>query len=292
MNLLGAFTFFCAVVFFGVFPFPLLYLFSYVVRFFLYGVFGYRKAVVVENLKGSFPNYSHKEIKRLTNLFYKNLVDIILEGFRAFTMSRRQILKRHRITNPELLEEFYKKGQSVIVVAGHYCNWEWGSLSASLQTEFNVVAFYKPLNNRYVDRFVRWSRSRFGTTLAPISDTSLTFERCRDTRTTYLMAGDQGMPKEFMDRAYWVQFLNRETAFLHGMEKHARLNNLPVLYADIQRVKRGYYVIEFSILTQQPLELEEGVLTEMYARKLESIILKKPENWLWSHRRWKHSRDK
>jgi len=105
------------------------------------------------------------------------------------------------------------------------------------------------------------------------------------------MAGDQGMPKEFMDRAYWVQFLNRETAFLHGMEKHARLNNLPVIYADIQRIKRGYYVIEFSVLTQQPLELEEGVLTEMYARKLESIILKKPENWLWSHRRWKHSRD-
>ncbi|NVO11782.1 MAG: lysophospholipid acyltransferase family protein [Bacteroidales bacterium] len=291
MNLLGAFTFFCAVVFFGLFPFPLLYLFSYVVRFFLYGVFGYRKAVVVENLKGSFPSYSAKEIKRLTNLFYKNLVDIILEGIRAFTMSRRQILKRHRITNPELLEEFYKKGQSVIVAAGHYCNWEWGSLSASLQTKFNVVAFYKPLSNGYVDRFVRWSRSRFGTTLAPIKDTSLTFENCRDIRTIYLMAGDQGMPKEFMDRAYWVQFLNRETAFLHGMEKHARLNNLPVLYADIQRLKRGYYVIEFSILTQQPLELEEGVLTEMYARKLESIILKKPENWLWSHRRWKHSRD-
>ncbi len=271
MNLLGAFTFFCAVVFFGLFPFPLLYLFSYVVRFLLYGIFGYRKAVVVENLKGSFPNYSPKEIKRLTNLFYKNLVDIILEGFRAFTMSRRQILKRHRITNPELIGEFYKNGQSVIVVAGHYCNWEWGSLSASLQTEFNVVAFYKPLNNGYVDRFVRWSRSRFGTTLAPISDTSLTFERCRDTRTIYLMAGDQGMPKEFMDRAYWVQFLNRETAFLHGMEKHARLNNLPVLYADIQRLKRGYYVIEFSVLTQQPLELEEGVLTEMYARKLIGI---------------------
>ncbi|NOU19770.1 MAG: lauroyl acyltransferase [Bacteroidales bacterium] len=291
MNLLGAFTFFCAVVFFGLFPFPLLYLFSYVVRFFLYGVFGYRKAVVVENLKGSFPRYSHKEIKRLTNLFYKNLVDIILEGFRAFTMSRRQILKRHRITNPELLEEFYKKGQSVIVVAGHYCNWEWGSLSARLQTEFNVVAFYKPLNNGYVDRFVRWSRSRFGTTLAPIKDTSLTFEQCKGIRTIYLMAGDQGMPKEFMDRAYWVQFLNRETAFLHGMEKHARLNNLPVLYADIQRLKRGYYVIEFTVLTLNPLELEEGVLTEMYARKLESIIIKKPENWLWSHRRWKHSRD-
>jgi len=104
------------------------------------------------------------------------------------------------------------------------------------------------------------------------------------------MAADQGMPKKFAERAYWVQFLNRETAFLNGMEKHANLNNLPVVYMDVQRIRRGYYTIELSVLTTKPGELEKGALTEMYARKLESIILKKPENWLWSHRRWKYSR--
>ena len=104
------------------------------------------------------------------------------------------------------------------------------------------------------------------------------------------MAADQGMPKKFAERAYWVQFLNRDTPFLHGMEKHARLNNLPVVYVDVQRIKRGYYTLELSILTTKPLELSEGALTELYARKLESIILKKPENWLWSHNRWKLTR--
>jgi KDO2-lipid IV(A) lauroyltransferase len=290
MSLPGAFLFFIAVILIGLLPFPLLYVFSGLIRFIAFRVMGYRTDVVKKNLEGSFPGISAKELKRLTQLFYKNLADILLEGIKAFTMSRRQIVKRHKITNPEVLEQFYNSGQSVIGVTGHYTNWEWGSLSASLQTKFKVVAFYKPLSNKYIDRFAQWSRSRFGTTLAPIKETSLTFEKYRDTKTIFLMAADQGMPAEFKDKAFWVQFLNRDTAFLHGMEKHARNNYLPVIYTDVQRVKRGYYTIELTVLTAKPLELDSGILTEMYARKLESVILKKPENWLWSHRRWKFTR--
>ena len=291
MSLLGAFLFFFAILFIGLFPFPLIYCFSNLIRFLIYRVFGYRKEVVIKNLEGSFPNLSGDDLRELTRLFYKNLADVFLEGMRAFTMSRHQILKRHRIINPEVLEPFFQSGQSVIGVTGHYGNWEWGSLSASLQTNYNVVAFYKQLNNKYIDKFVRWNRIRFGTTLASIKETSLTFERLKGTPTIFLMAADQGMPKFFLDRAYWVQFLNRETAFLHGMEKYARLNNLPVIYVNIQRVKRGYCTIELSVLTTNPNNLEAGKLTEMYAQKLESIILKKPEDWLWSHRRWKFKRE-
>jgi len=290
MNLIGALIFFIVIIFIGLFPFPLLYWFANLIRFFIFRVFSYRKSVVINNLRGTFPNLSSKEIDKLASLFYKNLSDVLLEGIRAFTMTRKQIIKRHRIINPEILEQFHKAGQSVIGVTGHYCNWEWGSLSASLQTDFTTVAFYKPLNNKYIDRFVRWSRSRFGTTLAPISETSKSFEDFQNKKTIFLMAADQGMPHKFKDKAYWIQFLNRDTAFLHGLEKHARNNNLPVIYTDIQRVKRGYYTIELSVLTSNPIELADGILTEMYARKLESIILKKPENWLWSHRRWKLSR--
>jgi Kdo2-lipid IVA lauroyltransferase/acyltransferase len=290
MSFLGAFLFFIFVLFIGLLPFPLLYALSNVTRFLIFRIIGYRKDVVKKNLEGSFPGISDKDLNRLILLYYKNLADILLEGIKAFTMSPKQILKRHRIINPDVLEKFYNSGQSVIGVTGHYTNWEWGSLSAGLQTKFKIVAFYKPLSNKYIDRFAHWSRSRFGTTLAPIKETSLTFEKYKGTKTIFLMAADQGMPGEFKNKAFWVQFLNRDTAFLHGLEKHARNNNLPVIYTDVQRVKRGYYTIELSVLTENPLELDGGVLTEMYARKLESIILKKPENWLWSHRRWKLTR--
>lgn len=287
MSLFGAFLFFLVIILIGIIPFLLLIGLSNFIAFILYRIIGYRKDVVIQNLTASFPNMPQKEMNRIIKLFYKNLADIFLEGMKAFTMFRKQILKRHKISNPEVLDQFQNAKQSVIVVTGHYANWEWGSLSASLQTKLNVIAFYKPLHNTYIDRFVIWSRSKFGTTLASIKETAPTFEKYIDTPSIYLMASDQNVPKKFRDRAYWVQFLNRNTPFLHGAEKYARLYNLPVVYADIQRVKRGFYTIQLSIITTKPLELEEGKITELYARKLESIIQQKPENWLWSHRRWK-----
>ena len=290
MNLAGALLFFLAIIFVFLLPVPLLYAFSDLFRFVAYWILGYRRHLVRKNLKGSFPGITEEELKRLTYLFYKNLADILMEGIWAFTISRKQVINRFKIINPEVIAPYSDSGQSIIGVTGHYANWEWGSLAASLQTDFNVIAFYKPINNRYIDKFVRWSRSRFGTTLAAIHETSLTFEKNRDIKTLFLMAADQGMPEKFSNKAYWIHFLNHNIPFLHGMEKHARINNLPVVFINIQRVQRGYYTVELSMLTAAPLELEGGVLTEMYARKLELIINEKPENWLWSHNRFKLAR--
>jgi Kdo2-lipid IVA lauroyltransferase/acyltransferase len=290
MNLLIAILFVVGVILIWLLPAPILYGFSNFLRIIIYYVIGYRKDVVKKNLEEAFPGITEMELKRLTRLFYKNLIDIFLEGIWAFSITPKKLLKRYRMINPEILKPFSDAGQSVIGVTAHYTNWEWGSMSGRLQTDYNVIVFYKTLSNKYIDKFVRWNRSKFGTTLVSINETSKTFEKCRNTKTLFLMAADQGMPKKFLDKAYWIQFLNHDTPFLHGMEKHARLNNLPVVYMNVERVRRGYYTIELTVLTTKPAELESGVLTEMYARKLESIILKKPENWLWSHRRWKFSR--
>jgi Kdo2-lipid IVA lauroyltransferase/acyltransferase len=290
MNLIGALFFFLGVLFVGVLPVPLLYGLSDLSRFLIYWIIRYRTELVNSNIKSSFPGIPQEELKRLAKLYYKNLADILIEGVWAFTISRKQLLKRYKIINPEVIKSFADSGQSIIGVTGHYGNWEWGSLSASIQTDYNVVAFYKPLNNKYIDKFVRWSRSRFGTTLAAINETTKTFEKYKGTKTLFLMAADQGMPKFFIDKAYWINFLNHEVPFLHGLEKHSRFNNLPIFYVDIQRVRRGFYTIELSLLVSKPNELAEGAITEMYARKLESIILKKPENWLWSHNRFKLAR--
>jgi Kdo2-lipid IVA lauroyltransferase/acyltransferase len=290
MNLLTAFFFLLGVLIIWLLPARLLYGFSDFLRLIVFYIIGYRKDVVKKNLIGTFPEIGDMELKRLIRLYYKNLVDIFLEGIWAFSITPKKLLKRYRIINPEILKPFSDAGQSIIGVTAHYTNWEWGSLSGRLQTDYNVIVFYKTLNNKYIDRFVRWNRSKFGTTLVSINETSNTFEKCKGTKTLFLMAADQGMPRKFLEKAYWIQFLNRDTPFLYGMEKHANINNLPVVYMDVQRVKRGYYTIELTVLATKPTELRKGALTEMYAHKLESIILKKPENWLWSHRRWKFSR--
>jgi KDO2-lipid IV(A) lauroyltransferase len=102
------------------------------------------------------------------------------------------------------------------------------------------------------------------------------------------MAADQSPRNK--EKAIWVDFLGRDTAFLHGPEKYAMQYNYPVFYADIKQVKRGYYTLYLSILADDPASLSEGEITKRFAAKLESIILEDPGNWLWSHKRWKLSR--
>jgi Kdo2-lipid IVA lauroyltransferase/acyltransferase len=288
MNLLFFCFFYLFAMVVGSLPFPLLYKLSDFLSFLLIKVFQYRKVVILENLKNSFPCLGEDEIRRIAKQFYLNLSDITLEGIKAFTISKKQVIARYRLRNPDVLYPFLEAGQGVICVTGHYGNWEWGTLSPPLQVPYKLVAFYKPLKNLRFDRFVRNNRSRFGTFLSPIRETSRTFDDNRGLPVVYLMAADQSPSNR--EAAYWTNFLGRDTAFLHGPEKHAHINNLPVIFAAIRRLKRGYYELDLSILVENPSLLEDGDITRRYAEKMESLIMEDPANWLWSHRRWKLTR--
>ncbi len=290
MNLVTAFIFIIFVIILGLFPFFLIYLLSNLLHFFLFRVFAYRKKVIINNLKKCFPDKSQIEIKKLLPPIYRNLTDNIIEGLKAFTMTQKQIIKRHKLLNPELLDKYFESGQSIIAVTGHYGNWEWGSLSASLQSKYNVVGFYKTLNNKWIDSIIRWSRTRCGTTMASITETTLIFNKNKNTPTVFLMAADQSPGKKYKNKAYWLNFLGQDTAFLHGPEKYAKSNNHPVVYIDVQRRKRGFYTVELSLLADNPTELNDGEITSRFAKKLESVIQNNTANWLWSHNRWKLSR--
>ncbi|MBP6870723.1 MAG: lysophospholipid acyltransferase family protein [Bacteroidales bacterium] len=274
--------------FIGLLPFPVLYSFSCFLSFILKRVIKYRKRIILQNLTGCFPRMDERALNDTMGRFYLNLTDVMLEGLKAFTMSGRQVLARYRIRNAEVIKPYVDAGRSVICVTGHYGNWEWGALSPPLQTRFRFIAFYKPLKYKRFDSYARNNRSRFGTYLAPIRETTKTFEENRGNPSVYLMAADQNPSNREM--AYWVDFLNRETAFLHGPEKHARINNYPVVFAAIRRTARGFYELELSVLADDPSVLPEGEITARYAASMEKLIREDPANWLWSHNRWKYSR--
>jgi KDO2-lipid IV(A) lauroyltransferase len=288
MNFFLAVLFILFIFLVGLIPFFLLYGFSDFIRFLLLHVFHYRKTVVEENLRKSFPGLNNQELSILVKKFYTNLTDILLEGIKAFTMTRKQIIKRHKVINPEVFKGYFQKGISIIAVPAHFTNWEWGSMSGGLQLQQKTIAIYKPLSNPWVDRFVRYSRSKYGTELASIFKTTLTFEENKDKPVVYILAADQSPTRS--NRIEWLNFLGRETAFLYGPEKYARKYNYPVFYVDIQRKKRGFYELELKLITENPRELSGGEIIRRYAHELETAILKNPENWLWSHRRWKLTR--
>ncbi len=272
----------------GIMPFSFLYLFSDLIYFLLYYGIGYRRKVVAENLSSSFPDKDAAEIRLLTKKFYHHLCDISLESIKGFSMSPEELVRRHHILNPELADHYYNLGISAIALPAHYNNWEWGSLSPGLQIKYPLVAFYKPMTNTRVDAYIKRHRAKFNTTLASIKGTSNTFTELSDSPYAYLMASDQSPTN--LKESYWFDFLHHDTPWLHGPEKYARKYNWPVIYVDIQKIKRGYYKLNMVLLTENPASLPEGEITRMYVQHLEKSILQEPAYWLWSHRRWKHRR--
>lgn len=271
---------------FWITPFWLVYIHSSVIYFLLYKVLGYRKKVVTKNLKNSFPKKSDTEIKTITKKFYQNLSDILVEGIKGLSMSKKSILKRYTVTNPEVADKYYELNKSIIGIGSHYCNWEWGVLSFSLQFKHKSIGLYKPMSNKYVDRYMRRSRAAWGMNLVSIYETSKHFNQKSDEPSLYFMISDQSPSNT--DKAYWIDFLNQDTACLHGPENYSKKYNMPIIYGHVNRIKRGYYTV-----TLEEIEIKQnspGFITKQFMKKLEKDIIHTPENWLWSHKRWKKSR--
>jgi Kdo2-lipid IVA lauroyltransferase/acyltransferase len=271
-------------------PFPVLYLLSdllYVVLF--YGV-SYRKKVVVSNLENSFPDKSKAEINKIASLFYRHFCDVIVESLKSFTISDYQISKRMVLQNPELLNGYYKQGRSIILAGGHYNNWEWIATSIDKQIDHKAIAIYKTLSNKFFDSKMRATRSKFGLLLVSTKRVAETFEKYKDEPSAIIFAIDQspGNPA----KCHWMNFLNQDTAVLYGTEKYAKEYNYPVLFGTIHKVKRGFYTLKFTTLTDHPQETAPGYITETATKSLEKEIIAAPQYWLWTHKRWKNKRNK
>ncbi len=288
MKRLEYFLFLVFVYVIGLMPFAMVYALSGAFYALVFYVFGYRKKVVIDNLRKAFPEKSKAEIAVLTKAFYHYFADMLLESVKGFTMSKSNIVRRHKLMNPELLESYFKKKQSIIGVTAHYGNFEWGTMSSGLQIQHTVVGFYKPLANPYIDNYIRKSRAKHGTVLSSIYQTMRTFVHYKKDVCAYLMIADQNPSNK--EKAIWVDFLGIDTAFLHGPEVYALKFNYPVIYIDIRRVKKGFYEIDLIPLVEDPSKTQAGEITQRFAAAIEKRIMQQPAFWLWSHRRWKNSR--
>lgn len=269
-------------------PFRVLYFFSDVTYYIFYYLLKYRKRVVFDNLKSSFPQKTSEETEVLMRRFYRFFCDLIFESLKGMSLTKKQLEARHKLVNPEVINALLADRRSVLGVTAHYGNWEWGALSGAAHFKAKMVAFYKPISNKIIDRFMISHRARFNCHLAAVGDTLFTIRHYQKEVVTYFMVADQSPSN--LRRSYWFDFLNRDTPFIHGPEEYSRLYNLPVVFIDIRRVKRGYYEVYFSLLTDNPSALPKGEITRLYKDKLEEMITREPAYWLWSHRRWKRKR--
>lgn len=270
-------------------PFPIYYKVSDLLYVLGYHFIGYRKNVIYQNLKNSFPQKSDAEIKQIGKKYYAFMIDLFMESFKQLVMSPQAIQNRFRFINAEILEEFRQQNQPIIFVLGHYGNWEWCGQSFHLKGPFQQDVLYHPLSSPFMDWLTYKLRSRWGVGLIPMQVSIKEMIRRKDLLTSTAFLADQTPSNK--DACHWMTFLNQDTPVFLGTEKIAKKLNRPVVFVHINRVKRGYYETSFTVITKTPKDTADNWITEQHTKILEADIIKEPELWLWSHRRWKYKRN-
>jgi len=266
-------------------PFWLLYILSDILFVILYHITHYRRKVAEENLRNSFPEKSETERKQIEVKYFKYLADLIVETIKLVNIPAKDAHRRMRPANPELMDNYFSKGKSIIAAAGHYGNWEMACLSFGFLTDKRRVVVYKPQSNAIFTDFFNKTRSRFGTTMISMKQTLRKMIEYKNEITFTVLASDQTPGRE--DAKYFTTFLNQPTAVFLGIEKLAQIADCVIIFYKIDLIKRGYYTYTFVPLVENPKQTKPHEITEIHTRFLESIIKAKPEYWLWSHRRWK-----
>lgn len=269
-------------------PIGILYSLSPIIAWILRSVLGYRKDIIQDNLRRSFPEKSEKDLSVIEKSYYSWLGRIVIESFKAMHWSLESMQKRVRVINPGILTEYSKLGQDIIILTGHTGNWEW-SPAAVGPYGFDVLGVYKPQTNKNFDLLTRLIRAKKGLKPIPMKGTIRAIKEGKkpgNNPRALLLIADQ-IPS-LGDIHFWTDFLNQTTAWFTGGEKLATRFRLPVLYLKFYEEKTGHYCGEFLPLYEGDESIEGNEITKFYIHALEQTIKENPSHWLWSHRRWKH----
>lgn len=265
-----------------------LYKLSDISRFLIFDIGQYRKKVVLSNLRNSFPAYDEKTIHGIATKFYRNFTDIIFETIKLKSISREDLLARIDL-DVSILDHYYQKNQNLVVVAGHLGNWEMLNLFGSVRLSHQMVVVYHELQNDTFENWFKNVRTRFGTEMVTMKEAISKAMQPRDRPFIFILINDQSPVPE---KAFWTKFLNQDTGVFRGVELIARRLNSPVLYMAVLKneAKRGFYKGYFKLITESPKQAPNNSILQAQIGFLEQDIIQQPENWLWSHKRWKHKK--
>lgn len=269
-------------------PFKVLYVLSDVFYLIIYKLIGYRRNVVKNNIQIAFPEKSEDERIEIEKRFYKHFCDLIFETIKTYSISKKELVNRFKITNPDVITKLENKGKSVIYMCAHYNNYEWILALRFFGMKNTSYGVYKSLKNKSFDKLLKRSRSKFQTYLIDKNYIAkkMAENKLKNKSANYGMIADQSPKRKHAK--YWVEFMGQKTPVFTGSELLARRLDIAVVYMKIEKISRGYYKAELQPIALQPKKTQEGDVTKSYFQKLENQILEKPEYYLWSHKRWKH----
>ena len=271
---------------FSLLPIQILYLISKIIRFIVYDILCYREKVVIDNIQNTFIEKSQTEVIKLKNNFYDYFFELIVEIIKLLSISKDELNKRFTFSNINVIKQALKKNKSVIVVVGHYGNWEWALRSASNLIDTKIIGVYKRINNTIFEWLLLKIRSN--TNVLPVEIKSLPRELVNNNeKKIYAIVADQSPTLEQSNVR--INFLNRDTLVYTGVEKISKKYNMPVFYLNIKLTSKGYYESTFEEINSKNINGKKIEITKEFFSKLENQIKSEPRLWLWSHKRWKHT---
>jgi KDO2-lipid IV(A) lauroyltransferase len=241
--------------------------------------------VIAENIQRAFPDFTAKEHKKIRRKFYRHFSDLLIEGIKNLSISKGELRKRFRVNNPELMDNLFQQNKSVLLVSGHYGNWEWLITSQAFLFSHRAIGIGMPLTSKFWDKKVNERRERFGMTVVNSKNFKNELENKGSAPVAVLTLSDQS-PVDSR-KSFWTRFLRQETAVLFGTEQMAHEFDMAVVYFSVNKIKRGYYEMNLELIVEESHTFNWGEITELHTRKLENTIYQRPELWLWSHKRWK-----
>ncbi|MDL2322743.1 lysophospholipid acyltransferase family protein [Bacteroidales bacterium OttesenSCG-928-A17] len=275
---------------FSCLPLPVMYVFSDALYYPFFYLIRYRRKITRKNLIAAFPEKNLDEIKKIEKRFYHFFLDLFVETCKYATISEKEIKKRLKFVNIEEVNALLRQGQSISTYMGHYCNWEWVT-SLPLHLDKGVIAsqIYKLLESDTMERLLKNNRSRLGAVNVEMKQTMRWIKQQMEEGTTFITGFISDQSPRKIDVRYFVKFLNHNAPVFTGTEKITKRYGLAAYYLKVRRVKRGYYEATFVRLHENPQSLPDFKLTEIYYNHLEEAIKEQPENYLWTHKRFKHA---
>ncbi|MBW8687408.1 lysophospholipid acyltransferase family protein [Chitinophaga sp. B61] len=249
----------------------------------VYKLATYRYDVVIQNLSRSFPEKDYRQIQAIARSFYLHFSELLVETLQLLSMSEKEHRQRIHLHNPEVLEHCHQQGRNIVILMGHYGNWECLNILPRYLS-FDVYAVYKPTSSNFLNRLLYRIRSRFGIRLLTTGETARFMLSNRDQPNAYVFIADQSPAAR---PRYQTDFLHQPTGLFTGAEHLARSLDAVVLYASVRKRSTGNgWNVYFSLIAEEPADVESYEITKAFAWYLEHDIMHAPEYWLWTHRQW------
>jgi len=271
-------------------PLGFLYAIGSVISFLLYHIFRYRRQVVFENLRRSFPDKDEQTIRGYSREFYNRFSQYAMETLKVFGMKKSDFSKRHAFEFDPRFEEFIRQGKPILMLTSHIFNWEWTLHALAIKLDIPTHVVYQKLSSKAFDKYMLDSRTSKGAIMIEKSNIIRDIAKNRNTQRCVTLLADQSPRKK--SKKYWTSFLHQETAFFTGPDMIAKLGDYPAFFFNVKRTSRGHYKIIVEYLMEPPYEKDSQELLEKYVRALDRAIQQDPPGYLWSHKRWKLKREK